>query len=66
MRQLLMAVWSLSMLFTACITVAKAPGMTEDTVQSFIKKHTEERQFGILGEPRVNVLMLNLDLDGKL
>ena len=31
-----------------------------------IEAHTEGRTFGILGEPRVNVLMLNLDLDGKL
>jgi potassium-transporting ATPase KdpC subunit len=46
--------------------VAKARGMSEDTVTALIKKHTQDRQFGILGEPRVNVLMLNLDLDGKL
>lgn len=46
--------------------VAKARDMDVVTVQGLIKKHTEGRQFGILGEPRVNVLMLNLDLDGKL
>lgn len=46
--------------------VAKARSLTEDAVRSLIKKHTQDRQFGILGEPRVNVLMLNLDLDGKL
>jgi K+-transporting ATPase ATPase C chain len=46
--------------------VAKARGMPEGTVLALIKKHTQDRQFGILGEPRVNVLMLNLDLDGKL
>jgi K+-transporting ATPase ATPase C chain len=46
--------------------VAEARHMPEATVQVLIKKHTQGRQFGILGEPRVNVLMLNLDLDGKL
>jgi K+-transporting ATPase ATPase C chain len=37
--------------------------MSEEDVRSFIAKHTEGRQFGFLGEPRVNVLELNLDLD---
>jgi K+-transporting ATPase ATPase C chain len=46
--------------------VARIRGMNEAAVDALIKKHTEGRQFGILGEPRVNVLMLNLDLDGKL
>jgi len=32
-------------------------------VQQLVKEHTQERQFGILGEPRVNVLKLNLHLD---
>ncbi len=48
------------------VRVAKARGLPPEQVQTLIKKHTEERQFGILGEPRVNLLMLNLDLDGKL
>jgi K+-transporting ATPase ATPase C chain len=43
--------------------VAKERGMSEEDVRSFIAKHTEGRQFGFLGEPRVNVLELNLDLD---
>jgi K+-transporting ATPase ATPase C chain len=46
--------------------VAKARGMTVTAVQGYIQKYTQERQFGFLGEPTVNVLMLNLALDGKL
>ena len=46
--------------------VAKARNLTVKLVMKKIDTHTEGRTFGILGEPRVNVLMLNLDLDGKL
>lgn len=46
--------------------VAAARGMTIEKVQEKVRAHTEGRTFGILGEPRVNALMLNLDLDGKL
>lgn len=43
--------------------VARQRGMSQEQVRQFIAKHTEGRQFGFLGEPRVNVLELNLDLD---
>jgi K+-transporting ATPase ATPase C chain len=38
--------------------------MSEDEVRGLVGKHTKGRQFGVLGEPRVNVLELNLALDG--
>jgi len=46
--------------------VAKARGLGLEVVMKKVEVHTEGRTFGILGEPRVNVLMLNLDLDGRL
>jgi potassium-transporting ATPase KdpC subunit len=39
--------------------------MSEEAVISAIKAHTQGRDLGILGEPRVNVLTLNLWLDAK-
>jgi potassium-transporting ATPase KdpC subunit len=43
--------------------IAKERGLSEDMVREAIRQHTESRQFGFLGEPRVNVLELNLTLD---
>jgi potassium-transporting ATPase KdpC subunit len=43
--------------------VAKARGLPLDQVQHLIAQYTSGRQFGVLGEPRVNVLKLNLALD---
>jgi potassium-transporting ATPase KdpC subunit len=43
--------------------VARARGISSDALRTLVAKHTEARQFSLLGEPRVNVLELNLELD---
>jgi len=43
--------------------VARERGLSEETVRMLVSNLTEGRQFGLLGEPRVSVLKLNLALD---
>lgn len=45
--------------------VARERHMTEAELRVLVQKHTQGRQFGVLGEPRMNVLELNLDLDAQ-
>ena len=46
--------------------IAKARGVPEERVAEVIRRHVEPRTLGLFGEPRVNVLLTNLDLDGAL
>jgi potassium-transporting ATPase KdpC subunit len=45
------------------LRIAKERGVSEDIIRKAVSQHTESRQFGFLGEPRINVLELNLALD---
>jgi len=45
--------------------IARVRGLSEDQVHALVQSHVLQRQFAILGEPRVNVLQLNLALDEK-
>jgi K+-transporting ATPase ATPase C chain len=46
--------------------VAAARGVSADEVRKLVAARTEGRTLGVLGEPRVNVLLLNRDLDARL
>jgi len=47
------------------LRVAKERGAAREQLEQLIAKHTQGRQLGFLGEPRVNVLELNLELDQR-
>ena len=46
--------------------VARERGKSEDEVRRVVDRYTEGRDLGVFGEPRVNTLLVNLALDGKL
>ncbi len=46
--------------------IAAARGVPAEVIREIVQRHVEGRQFGVLGEPRVNVLLVNMDLDERL
>ncbi len=46
--------------------VARARGISEESLNAIVAKHTEGRTLGLLGEPRVNIVALNLELMGRI
>jgi K+-transporting ATPase ATPase C chain len=52
--------------FWQAARIAKTRGVAEEQVRALIRRHVEPRTLGLLGQPRVNVLLTNLDLDRSL
>jgi K+-transporting ATPase ATPase C chain len=46
--------------------ISRIHGISQDQVRTLVQRHIQQREFGILGEPRVNVLGLNLALDEQM
>ena len=46
--------------------ISRIRGISQDQVRTLVQRHIQQREFGILGEPRVNVLGLNLALDEQM
>ncbi len=46
--------------------ISKLTGLDQAVLQELVDSHTKERDLGVFGEPRVNVLLLNIDLGGKV
>jgi potassium-transporting ATPase KdpC subunit len=57
---------SLKNAFLQAPRVAQARGIGSEAMEKIIRAHTEDRDLGVFGEPRVNVLKLNLALDRKM
>jgi potassium-transporting ATPase KdpC subunit len=51
--------------FAQSARVANARGVSPDAIRKFVEANIEGRQYGVFGEPRVNVLKLNMALDGQ-
>lgn len=52
--------------FWQAARIARTRGVSEEQVLALLRRHVEPRTFGVLGEPRVNVLLTNVDLDRSL